>query len=272
MRWLAESVRKKAKGGTALIHCWRGGMRSESVAWLVEYTGVKTVILEKGYKAYRTWCIERFNEERKIVILSGRTGSGKTEILSHLKNIGEQMIDLEGIAHHKGSAFGSLGELPQPPQEHFENVLAWQLSQTSPSRRLWLEDESLHVGRCVIPDALWPKMRTAPVVVADIPFERRVDYLLQSYGTFDPYQLTLSTRKIEKRFGPERTKECLSAIESGDIRTAISISLDYYDRTYDHGLSKRVNPVIFRHAVDDAQSLADIAAALVRLADENNLT
>lgn len=240
MRHLAETIRRESKkSGAALIHCWRGGMRSESVAWLAQFCGVETFVLEKGYKAYRTWCIEQFSKERSILILGGRTGSGKTEIIKALRNAGQQSIDLEGLAHHKGSAYGALGEQPQPHQEMFENLLAAELSKTDPSRTLWLEDESLHIGRCVIPDAFWPKMREARVVAVDIPLERRVAFLNEVYGTFDPALLAEMTKKIEKRFGPGRTKDCIDAIERGDIVEAVRISLEYYDKLYDYGLAKR---------------------------------
>jgi tRNA 2-selenouridine synthase len=267
MRWLAESVKKKAKRGTALFHCWRGGMRSESVAWLAGYTGTRAIVLEKGYKAYRIWCIERFSEERKIVILSGRTGSGKTEILHTIAARGEQMIDLEGIANHKGSAFGAIGQPPQPTQEQFENDLGLLLSKTDPARRLWLEDESREIGFCVIPDAFWPRMRSAGVIFADVPFERRVDYLLSTYGSSDMHDLVQCAMKIERRFGHERTRACIDALAAGDIRRAISISLEYYDRGYAHGLAKRDMTKTISVAADDSSSFDDIAHTVIEAAN-----
>ena len=265
MRHLAESIRKESKkSGAALIHCWRGGMRSESVAWLAQFCGVETYVLEKGYKAYRAWCIEQFNTDRKIVILGGRTGSGKTEIIKAFRTAGEQSIDLEELACHKGSAYGSLGEAPQPHQEMFENLLATELSRTDPSRRLWLEDESLHIGRCVIPDAFWPKMREAHVVAVDIPLERRVKFLNDVYGAFDPALLAEMTKKIEKRFGPGRTKDCIDAIERGDIVEAVRISLEYYDKLYDYGLAKRPPDMISTFPFSD-EPFEEIAKRLASL-------
>jgi tRNA 2-selenouridine synthase len=264
LRWLADSMRKRARDNTVLVHCWRGGMRSGSVAWLAETCGLNAITLEKGYKAYRTWCIEHFAAPRNIAILSGHTGSGKTEILAHLAEQGEQIIDLEQLAHHKGSAYGALGEKRQPTQEQFENRLADALAKTDAERRVWLEDESLHIGRCVIPDAFWPKMRAAPVVVLDLPFKRRADYLVSLYGSFNPYDLIISTQKIARRFGPERTQECVDAIESGDITRAVEISLDYYDRTYAHGLSRRDPASIIRVPVVNNESLSSIASLCIK--------
>jgi tRNA 2-selenouridine synthase len=263
LRWLADSMRKRARDDTVLVHCWRGGMRSGSVAWLAETCGLTAITLEKGYKAYRTWCIEHFAAQRNIVILSGHTGSGKTEILAHLAEQGEQIIDLEQLAHHKGSAYGALGEKRQPTQEQFENRFAEALAKTDARRRLWLEDESLHIGRCIIPDAFWPKMRAAPVVVLDLPFKRRADYLVKLYGSFNPYDLIISTNKIARRFGPERTKECVDAIESGDITRAVEISLEYYDKTYAHGLSRRDPASIIPVQIMNNENLSDIASLCI---------
>ena len=269
MRTLAETIRNASKkSGAALIHCWRGGMRSESVAWLAQFCGIETFVLEKGYKAYRTWCIEQFNAGRNIVILGGRTGSGKTEIIKALKDAGQQSIDLEGLAHHKGSAYGALGEEPQPRQEMFENLLAAELSKTYPSRPLWLEDESLHIGRCVIPDAFWPKMRAAKVIAVDIPLERRVAFLNEVYGAYDPVLLIEMTKKIEKRFGPNRTKDCIDAIARGDITEAVRISLEYYDKLYDYGLSRRETGMI-RTVPFTEEPFEEIAKKIAGLAPGN---
>jgi tRNA 2-selenouridine synthase len=266
MRWIAETIRKKSrKSGTALIHCWRGGMRSESVAWLAGFCGINTVVLEKGYKAYRTWCIEQFSAERSILILGGRTGSGKTEILHHLEKCGEQVLDLEGLANHKGSTYGALGEEAQPYQEMFENLLAAKLAKTDPVKRMWIEDESLHIGRCCVPDAFWPKMRDSGVVAVDVSLNRRISFLLGEYGSFNPDHLVEATKKIEKRFGHERTQECIKAIERGDITEAVRISLEYYDRMYDFGLSKREEGKVLSIPVSDDEPLKAVAEKLSAL-------
>ena len=268
MRWLAETIRKRSrKSGTALIHCWRGGMRSESVAWLAGFCGINTIVLDRGYKAYRNWSISQFEAERKILILGGRTGSGKTELLHELEKAGEQIIDLEGLANHKGSTYGALGENPQPYQEMFENLLAMKLSKTDPAKRVWIEDESLHIGRCSVPDALWPKMREASVMAVDLSTQRRIAHLVKGYGSFNPYELIDVTKKIEKRFGHERTMECIRAIERGDIREAVTISLDYYDRMYDYGLARRDEGKVHAVAVSDTESFQEAAAKLISEAD-----
>ena len=106
---------KIAKDNKLLIHCWRGGMRSASMAWLFETVGLEVYTLIGGYKAYRNHVFSTFDNIEKLTILGGSTGSGKTEILLNMREEGEQIIDLEGVAHHKGSAFGRLGEKYKQP-------------------------------------------------------------------------------------------------------------------------------------------------------------
>ncbi|HEY4799719.1 MAG TPA: tRNA 2-selenouridine(34) synthase MnmH, partial [Bacteroidia bacterium] len=131
---------------TVLIHCWRGGMRSAKFAELLNAHGYRTHTLIRGYKSYRNFVLESFHRDANLVIVGGETGSGKTEILQKIKEQGEQVIDLEKIAHHKGSAFGSLGEEPQPAYEQFENDLSFAWSKMDLSKRIWLEDESRNIG------------------------------------------------------------------------------------------------------------------------------
>ena len=114
---------------TFLVHCWRGGMRSDAVAWLLNLYGYKIYLLKGGYKVFRRWALAQFEKEYSLKVLGGFTGSGKTEVLKELSRMGEKIIDLEGLANHKGSAFGSLGEEIQPSSEMFENLLALQLWQ-----------------------------------------------------------------------------------------------------------------------------------------------
>ncbi|OFY84652.1 MAG: tRNA 2-selenouridine(34) synthase MnmH [Bacteroidetes bacterium RIFCSPLOWO2_12_FULL_35_15] len=241
MKELATTAKKSTKGTIFLVHCWRGGMRSASVAWLLELYGFKVYLLIGGYKSYRHFVLESFSEDRKIVILGGRTGSGKTIILKELEKLGEQIIDLEQLAHHKGSSFGALGETPQPTQEMFENELFLQLQQTDKNKTVWLEDESNRIGSMVIPSSLFDKMRACKNVFIDLPFEIRSQYLTEEYGKFKPEDLKDAIKRIEKRLGGLATKTALEAIDSGNIKHAFELCLIYYDKTYTYGKNKR-NP------------------------------
>ena len=239
MKELADSAKKLNKENTFLVHCWRGGVRSASVAWLLELYGYKVYLLRGGYKSFRRMALEGFNEERKILILGGRTGSAKTLILKEFVDLGEQVVDLEHLAHHKGSSFGALGEKPQPSQEMFENELFFQLYKTDKNKILWLEDESGMIGSRVIPKMFFEKMRSCNSFFLDIPFDVRLEYLNDEYGKFDPEDLKDAIKRITKRLGGGDTKIALEAIDNKDTKSAFEICLKYYDKTYDYGKNKR---------------------------------
>ena len=154
-----------AKNGRLLVHCWRGGMRSEAMAWLFSLGDISTEVLEGGYKSYRNYILERLSEKRKMIVLGGLTGSSKTYILRYLKSIGQQIIDLEGLANHKGSAFGALGEQPQPSTEQFANNLFDEWRRNDNDLPFWVEDESRNIGTVFIPDCFYENMQDSPVIV-----------------------------------------------------------------------------------------------------------
>jgi tRNA 2-selenouridine synthase len=168
-----------------LVHCWRGGMRSGALAWAFDLYGFEVGTLKGGYKSFRKSGIDAFSKTYPFLILSGSTGSAKTKILQELKALGEQVIDLEDLAQHQGSSFGSMGKLEQPSQEQFENILGSELQEMDVSKRIWLEDESVTIGKRVIPKPIWDQMREAQVVKIDIPKEERIEFLNSDYGNLD---------------------------------------------------------------------------------------
>lgn len=232
-------AKKNAVNNVIYIHCWRGGMRSGSVAWLLELYGLTVFTLKGGYKAFRNYILESFKISKSILILGGKTGSGKTLILQKLHQQNQQVIDLEGLANHKGSAFGALGENQQPTQEQFENNLALQLLPVSNNLPLWIEDESRLIGNKVIPEGLWQQMTGAKVLFVSLPFNVRVNYLIKHYGKYSVEELQASIIKISRRLGQEQTKICLEALSENDLKTTCEICLLYYDKSYQHGLLKR---------------------------------
>lgn len=243
---------------TVLMHCWRGGMRSSSVAWLLELYGYKVYTLKGGYKFFRRYVLESINEKRNYIILGGRTGSGKTLILKKLAQQSEQVVDLEKLAHHKGSSFGSIGEVKQPTQEQFENYLAVELKRLDPLKHIWLEDESRLIGKKVIPAGMWEQMRAAKVAYIDIPFSVRADYLTKEYGQFTKQELSDAITRITKRLGGLQAKQALEALETNDLKAACEICLAYYDKTYDHGLQKREMATVKKYIFEnlDADHIA----------------
>lgn len=217
------------------IYCWRGGMRSAGVAWLLDLYGFKVYTLVGGYKAYRNWVLKQFEKEYPISVIGGYTGSGKTELLHSLQSKGEYIIDLEGLACHKGSAFGNLGQPSQPKQEMFENLVARELYRVSvlnKASQIWLEDESQRIGEVNIPINLYKFLRTRKVYFLDIPFEERLKYIIDGYGKFEKEKLINATIRIKKRLGGLETKTAVNCLIEDDLQGAFDVLLKYYDRLY----------------------------------------
>jgi tRNA 2-selenouridine synthase len=262
---LALSLSELIDGEAPLrLHCWRGGMRSGSVAWLAATLDLPVVLLEGGYKAYRRWVLATFEQPWPLLVLGGRTGTGKTDLLLALQEQGAAVVDLEGLAHHRGSSFGGLGLPEQPSTEHYENRLAMALNALQGRRPIWLEAESAQVGRCRIPNGLWRQMGEAPAVEILRPLPERVEQLVAVYGSQGQAPLREATERIARRLGPQRTAAALEAIDRSDWAGACLQMLDYYDRCYDHELSRRESPV---RACFDLAGMEPTVAALRLLED-----
>lgn len=240
---LENKEMQPANRSTVLVHCWRGGMRSGAVAWLLDMYGFKVYTLAGGYKTFRNWVLQQFDKKYNLKILGGYTGSGKTLILQELRQKGLAVIDLEGLANHKGSAFGGIGEKDQCSQEMFENLLALQLfsNTNTNSSATWLEDESQRIGRLIIPNAFWETMRESPVYFLDIPFNERLEFLVNTYGNFEKQKLEDAIERIKKRLGGLETKNALGFLAENNLTECFKILLHYYDKLYSKGLTNRKN-------------------------------
>jgi tRNA 2-selenouridine synthase len=254
-----------APGKKIALHCWRGGMRSGAMAWALDLYGFEVYLVKGGYKSYRRWALEQFEEKYALLVLGGKTGSGKTKILHQMQVLGEQMIDLEEIAQHQGSSYGTMNKLVQPTQEQFENNLADQLAKLDKQRKIWLEDESLTIGKRFIPKPLWNQMEAARLIDIKVPDEQRVQTLVQEYGVLDKDFLIECTERIHKRLGPEQTKKAVAAIREGRMSEFIQLVLVYYDKTYRTGLSRRHASQVFPIALENndlmqsARQILDLA-------------
>ena len=230
---------------TIYVHCWRGGMRSAAVAWLLDLYGYKVIQLTGGYKAYRNWVLAQFTIPYSLKVLGGYTGSGKTEILHALQEKNYAVIDLEGLAHHKGSAYGAIGQLPQPSQEMFENIIAEKLLEVNKKQKsIWIEDESQRIGTVLIPTPLFHLMRNSTCYFMTIPFEQRLNFIVEGYGSFDQKSLIEATMRIQKRLGGLETKTAIDFITAGALKEAFSILLKYYDKWYEKNAKNEVLPTI----------------------------
>jgi tRNA 2-selenouridine synthase len=254
----SETSSSKSK---IFVYCWRGGMRSAAMAWLLDLYGFRVYTLAGGYKAFRNHVLQTFEQPFQFKILGGYTGSGKTEVLKELERQNETVIDLEKIASHKGSAFGSFKMPPQTKQEMFENLLAKELWRKSMVKNplsnqdlihkeshsrftphhlpIWLEDESQRIGDLNIPFALWNTMRKSPIVFLEIPFEERLNHIVEEYGGCEIEKLIDSTKRISQRLGGLDTKNTIEFLQKGEIKEAFRILLLYYDKRYLKGLHNR---------------------------------
>ncbi len=251
-----------------LLYCWRGGMRSAGVAWLLDLYGFKVYTLIGGYKKFRHYVLDTFKLPFDFKILGGFTGSGKTELLRSLEKKGNSVINLEEIAQHKGSAFGNIGMPEQPGQEMFENLLAQKLrnqlaisssqlykAQTT-NRKLptanciWLEDESQRIGLVNIPNDLWKTMRRSPVYFIKIPFEERLKHLVREYGVLDKQKMIDAIGRIKERLGGLNAKNAIQFLDEGNITESFRVLLQYYDKYYLKALHNREDINSLLHTVD----------------------
>ena len=246
---------------TVLVHCWRGGMRSAGAAWLLDLYGFNVYTLSGGYKAFRNWSLNQFSKPYQLKIIGGYTGSGKTLILAHLQTVGAKMIDLEALANHKGSAFGSINMPAQPSQEMFENKLAIELHIKSKNENnivanpIYLEDESQRIGLINIPINLWKQMRKSTVLFLQIPFDDRLSFLVKDYGKGDKEMLVNAVIRIKKRLGGLEAKTAVNHLLEDNIWEAFRVLLYYYDKHYKKALQNRADwqslcTEIHHHTVD----------------------
>ncbi len=240
---LQNTTTKEGKIKSLRIYCWRGGMRSSAFAWLVRTIGIRTFLLKGGYKNYRKWVLNQFETDLPIRLLGGKTGTRKTDLLNYINEENIHVIDLEGIANHRGSSFGSLGMKEQPTTQQFENILAESLDNfhKNSAIEIWLEAESSNLGKCRIPNSLYTQMKKSPILEIIKDKNERVKNLVNVYSQNSQTELNDAVNRISKRLGPQRTKEALTAIKSKDWSKACESMLDYYDKCYEYELKKANN-------------------------------
>ena len=250
--WFIEES-KRVAGKTAIaVHCWRGGMRSKAFAEHLQKNGLEEIyVIIGGYKAFRRLVLNYFEQDLFLRVIGGYTGSGKTCILGIMQELGEQVIDLEALAHHKGSVFGGLGEEAQPSAQQFENNLFANLKKLDLKRPIWVEDESRMIGHLSIPGALFRQMREQALYFIDIPREKRAQHLVKEYAVYGDESLRQAINSISKRLGGQNVKRAYDFLAENNYLGLALLVLQYYDKAYRKGLLTRDQQKVITISLQD---------------------
>jgi len=247
---ILENAEKLASDKELLVHCWRGGMRSNYFCQFVSMARIKARSLEGGYKTYRQKALESFKLPLKLRVIGGTTGSGKSDVLRALAAKGEQIIDLENLANHKGSVFGGLMMPKQPTTEQFQNNLFEAIIKLDLDRTIWIEDESLSIGRIFLPKDFWATMSSGPVVEIEVERGKRIERLVNEYGPADRNEFLELMGKITKRLGGQNYNAAKEKLLEGDMYSTVDILLRYYDKAYQFGLDNKKNRIVEKFTWD----------------------
>ena len=254
-----------------LIHCWRGGQRSRAFAHILSEIGWRCHLLEGGYKAYRRDILDGLKadfSDLSLVIIAGRTGSAKTDILAEIKNQGGQIIDLEGLARHRGSLLGRWPDSPQPSQRYFESSLIDAMRQLDKSYPVYVESESSRIGNLQLPTALWREMTASPLIVIDTPVDARARYSLEGYDHLlrEKTDILRLIKGMRHRHGGAVTDSWQVMFDKGDwLALAHALLTDHYDPAYDSSVSRHNRPVLATIGQPDCTptSVAESARAIL---------
>lgn len=265
---LVEKSEETAPMKEVIVHCWRGGMRSNAFSKLLIQNGFsKVYVLENGYKGYRNHIHTFFTQPLLLLLLGGYTGSGKTGILKCLADKGQQVIDLEHLANHRGSVFGGIGMPPQPTTEQFENDLFSAFRRLDLTKPVWIEDESITIGRVFIPAPLFARMSQQPMFFIDIPIDERLKNLINTYALLNQKELAESIMKLSKRLGLEKANLALQELKNNNYFCVASILLSYYDNYYLKSIHQKRRSKIFELKINTTDP-SENATHLIHLAEK----
>lgn len=238
LQWLLKAFKElKGKHSKVVVYCWRGGLRSQELCKFLSSMGVEVFRLEGGYRAYRKFILEdmeRLLEGKRFLVLTGKTGVGKSRLLRRLREEGYPVLDLEMLAKDRGSVFGKVGIGERISQKLFDSLLYEELRRMDSSLIL-LEDESRLIGNVHIPAPLWHKKEHGIYVELEASLQRRLRNILEDYTCFEGWQeeAKIALHKIRKYLGEERYKKAINLLEEGKAEElALLLMTDYYDRTY----------------------------------------
>jgi len=258
---------------TPLVHCWRGGQRSGAFARVLSEIGWRCHVLEGGYKAYRRDVLNQLDllpSRLKFIIVAGRTGSAKTELLARLADKGAQILDLEALACHRGSLLGALPGQAQPAQRCFESLIIDRLRRFTTERPVFVESESSRIGNLQLPPVLWQQICASAMITIQIPVAARAEYLLGIYHHLlqDDSDLKRLITGMRQRHGIRVTKGWQELLSAGQWQQLAAALLEqHYDPAYDASVSRHQRPVLASLRVADctAASLNICVDEILRL-------
>ncbi|EPX85347.1 tRNA 2-selenouridine(34) synthase MnmH [Salipiger mucosus] len=258
-------------GWRPLVYCWRGGQRSGALTWMLQQIGWRADVVEGGYRTYRRLVSHALYDaplRHRLVQLGGHTGTAKTALLPRLESRGLQVIDLEGLARHRGSL---LGDMPggQPSQKEFETNLAVALERLDPARPVVVEAESSKIGQILLPPSLWAAMKDAPWIEVSAPIDERAAYLDAAYDDIlsDGERLKAQLAPLRYHRGHALVDAWEGLIDAGErIALCRSLAADHYDPAYDKSMSA-VRPSVLQRFEADSLDGAGLDALADRIAE-----
>jgi len=254
------------------VFCWRGGMRSKTAATVLDLMGVHANRLTGGIRSYREWVVSELEKQEfkpELYVLNGNTGSGKTMILHELAEKGYPVIDLEKMANHRGSIFGQIGLKPNK-QKKFDSLLVQAMKRYENEPFVFIEGESKRIGRVVLPDFLYDKKEKGKQLFIELPFEKRIDIILEEYHPMDnPEQFREAFQYIKKRIHTPIAKEIDEALEQNKHKKAVRLLLQYYyDPRYEHHIKEYTEQ---QKVLVQAQSVNEAIEKIENIIDEQKL-
>jgi len=268
-RHVEHALAGMARGWRPLLYCWRGGKRSGALAHVLREIGWEAKTLEGGYKAYRRYVVEaleRMPQRFRFRVVHGATGSGKSRLLAALADAGAQVLDLEGLAAHRGSVLGALPDCPQPSQKLFESRLLAALGVLDPARPVFVEGESRRIGQVQLPGALIETMRAAACLRLEASLDTRVALLLDAYRHFftDPVALEAQLDCLVDLHTRAKVEQWKALAAQGDWRTLVlRLLAEHYDPAYRRSATRNFPRLAEAESVTlaaaDAESFAHLA-------------
>ncbi|MDP4127400.1 MAG: tRNA 2-selenouridine(34) synthase MnmH [Bacillota bacterium] len=267
---LVKKVEQLSKEGPLVLFCWRGGMRSKSLASVAELMGIPVYRLQGGYKAYRNQVVDFFKNRLpfQVVVLRGNTGVGKTELLGHLRANGYPAIDLEKLANNRGSVFGAMGLGDPPSQKKFEGLLYEELESLSEFPYIIVECESKRIGRVMLPTSFFEAMQEGTQILLYDSLENRVQRLLKEYTAVPNalQEIEVALLRLIKTLGHIKVGELQSLLQTGQLDLFTKrLLVEYYDKLYSYPNEPTSGYTFYLNHEEPMKALRELAFYL----DEN---